>query len=97
VGNVHACRVRLVVLCFAVYQGEESMNNHLVVITYFKGEERYQFVYRQRMKVEFIRLLGRFAADSQLSFNWRDAAIVSLNIGEIERFECHRFAVKTMV
>ena len=73
------------------------MNNQLVVITYFKGEERYQFVYLQRMKVEFIRLLGRFAADPQLSFNWRDAAIVSLNIGEIERFECHRFAVKTMV
>jgi hypothetical protein len=46
------------------------------------GGETYTFTYRDCDKANLLRILGRFAADPELSFTWHDAAIVSSKVKE---------------
>lgn len=59
------------------------MHQELNVLAMVKGEERYVFLYDDKNRVETLRMLGRFAADPQLSFSWYDAAVMSKKIRQI--------------
>lgn len=65
------------------------MSGDVNVLAMSKGGEQYVFVYTDENRVETLRMLGRYAADPQLSFSWYDAAVLSKKIREIdaEQFE----------
>ncbi len=46
-----------------------SMSKEINVLAMVKGEERYIFLYDDEHRVETLRMLGRYAADPQLSFS----------------------------
>jgi hypothetical protein len=50
------------------------------VVALVKGEERYVFLYDDAQKGRLLRLLGRFAANPKLSFDWNDAAVVARKV-----------------
>jgi hypothetical protein len=56
------------------------MSNEINVLAMVKGEERYIFLYDDANRTETLRMLGRYAADPQLSFTWYDAAVLSKKI-----------------
>ncbi len=58
------------------------MSKEINVLAMVKGEERYIFLYDDAHRVETLRMLGRYAADPQLSFSWYDAAVLSKKIRE---------------
>jgi len=47
-----------------------------------KGRERYVFLWHDDRAGELLRILGRFAANPELSFTWYDAATMSQHIRE---------------
>ncbi len=59
------------------------MDKEINVLALVKGQERYVFLYDDANRVETLRMLGRYAADPQLSFSWYDAAVMSKKIREI--------------
>lgn len=59
------------------------MENEVNVLAMVKGEERYVFLYDDKNRTETLRMLGRYAADPQLSFTWYDAAVMSKKIRQI--------------
>ena len=59
------------------------MDKEINVLALVKGEERYVFLYDDQNRVETLRMLGRYAADPQLSFTWYDAAVMSKKIREM--------------
>ncbi len=59
------------------------MDQEINVLALVKGEERYVFLYNDENRVETLRLLGRYAANPELSFSWYDAAVMSKKIREI--------------
>ena len=59
------------------------MNKEINVLAMVKGTERYIFLYDDNNRTETLRMLGRFAADPQLSFTWYDAAVMSKKIREV--------------
>ena len=59
------------------------MSREINVLAMLKGEERYVFLYDDANRTETLRMLGRYAADPQLSFSWYDAAVMSKKIREI--------------
>ena len=58
------------------------MSKEINVLAMVKGEERYIFLYDDDRRTETLRMLGRYAADPQLSFTWYDAAVLSKKIRE---------------
>lgn len=50
------------------------------IVALVKGSERYVFVYDDESRAETLRTLGRYASNSELSFTWYDAALVSQRI-----------------
>lgn len=56
------------------------MSQDINVLALVKGEERYIFLYDDESRAEALRTLGRFASDSDLSFTWYDAAVLSQKI-----------------
>jgi hypothetical protein len=50
------------------------------VLALVKGAERYVFLYDDASRAETLRVLGRFAANPELSFTWYDAAVLSQKI-----------------
>lgn len=56
------------------------MSKEINVLAMVKGEERYIFLYDDAHRTETLRMLGRYAADPQLSFTWYDAAVLSKKI-----------------
>ena len=56
------------------------MENEINVLAMVKGEEKYVFLYDDKNRTETLRLLGRYAADPQLSFTWYDAAVLSQKV-----------------
>jgi len=50
------------------------------VIALVKNDERYVWLYRDCDRAAVLRSLGAFAADSDLSFTWYDAATLSRKI-----------------
>lgn len=50
------------------------------VLALVKGIERYVFLYTDASRAEMLHTLGRFAADTDLSFTWYDAACLSQKV-----------------
>jgi len=50
------------------------------ILALAKGEERYIFLYNDTTRSEMLRTLGRYASDSELSFSWYDAAVMSQKV-----------------
>lgn len=45
-----------------------------------KGEERYVFLFDDAHRAEILRMLGKWAANIDLSFSWYDAATLSQRV-----------------
>lgn len=58
----------------------KSVSNDINILALAKGEERYIFLYNESKKSEALRMLGRYASNSELSFSWYDAAVLSQNV-----------------
>ncbi len=56
------------------------MAGDINVIAIVKGEERYVFLFDDDSRAETLRTLGRYASDSELSFSWYDAAVLSQKV-----------------
>ena len=56
------------------------MNQDINVLALVKGCERYVFFYDDESRAETLRLLGRFAKNPELSFDWYDVAVLSQKI-----------------
>jgi hypothetical protein len=64
------------------------------VLALVKGQERYIFLYDDASRAETLRTLGRYASNTDLSFTWYDAAVLSQKVRqeasrntEVRRFE----------
>ena len=55
-------------------------NNEVNVLALVKGDERYVFMFDDDNRTETLRLIGRYAANPELSFTWYDAAVMSQKI-----------------
>lgn len=60
--------------------GNEVSKNDINILALAKGEERYIFLYNEENRNETLRTLGRFASNSELSFSWYDAAVMSQKV-----------------
>ena len=56
------------------------MAEDINVLALVKGEERYIFLYNDSNRSKTLRVLGRYASDTELSFSWYDAAVLSQKI-----------------
>ncbi len=54
--------------------------NDINILALAKGEERYIFLYNESTRNETLRMLGRYASNSELSFSWYDAAVMSQKV-----------------
>ena len=59
------------------------MTTYSIVLA--KDAERYYFVYDDDHAVEMLRRLARYASNTDLSFTWYDAAVVSQAIRNLRR------------
>lgn len=53
------------------------MNQEVNVLALVKGEERYVFLYTGQNRDDVVEMFGRYASDPELSFTWRDAAVMT--------------------
>lgn len=53
------------------------MNQEVNVLALVKGKERYVFLYTGDNREELVESFGRYASDSELSFSWYDAAVMT--------------------
>jgi len=60
--------------------GVKMSKNDINILALAKGEERYIFLYNEETRNETLRTLGRFASNSELSFSWYDAAVMSQKV-----------------
>jgi hypothetical protein len=58
----------------------EAVSQDINVLALVKGNERYIFLYDDASRSETLRTLGRYASNSELSFTWYDAAVLSQKI-----------------
>jgi hypothetical protein len=56
------------------------MSKEINVLALVKGEEQYIFLFDDSNRTETLRMLGRYAANPELSFSWYDAAVLSERI-----------------
>ena len=56
------------------------MTQDINVLALVKGAERYIFLYDDSQRSETLRILGRYASNTDLSFTWYDAAVLSQKI-----------------
>lgn len=56
------------------------MQKEINVLALVKGDERYVFLYDDSSRAETLRTLGRYASNSDLSFSWYDAAVLSQKV-----------------
>ena len=59
------------------------MNGEINVVALVRGEEQYIFMFDEANRTETLRMLGRYAADPNLSFTWYDAAVMSQKVREM--------------
>lgn len=60
--------------------GDTSVTDDINVLALVKGKERYIFLYDDGNRSKALRTLGRYASNSDLSFSWYDAAVLSQKI-----------------
>jgi hypothetical protein len=68
--------------------GGTAVERGMNVLALVKGTERYVFLYDDESARCLLQTLGRFAADTELSFTWYDAAILSQKVRRLR--EEHR-------
>ncbi len=56
------------------------MGQEVNVLALVKGSERYIFLFDDANRTSTLRMLGRYAADPELSLTWYDAAVLSQKI-----------------
>lgn len=56
------------------------MNDDINVLALVKGKERYILLYDDSQQADALRMLGRHAANPELSFSWYDAAVLGKKI-----------------
>ena len=61
------------------------MQNGMNVLALVKDSERYVFLYDDDSDAALLQQLGQFASDSELSFTWYDAAILSQKVRRLKR------------
>jgi hypothetical protein len=61
------------------------VSTEINVLALVKGNERYVFLFDDDNRTETLRQIGRYAANSELSFTWYDAAVMSQKIRQITR------------
>lgn len=64
------------------------MSQDINVVALVKGEERYLFLFNDENKSETLRTLGRYASNSELSFSWYDAAVLSQKVRSVKTKSC---------
>lgn len=64
-------------------QESGTMPSSINVLALVRGEERYVFLYDDSSADQLLRTLGDYAADSELSFTWYDAAVMSQRIARL--------------
>jgi hypothetical protein len=62
-----------------------AVTQDINVLALVKGAERYIFLYDDSRRAETLRILGRYASNSDLSFTWYDAAVLSQKIRQESR------------
>lgn len=65
--------------------GDDFMDRGVNVLALVKDGERFVFLYDDESSATLLQTFGRFAADSELSFSWYDAAILSRKVRRLER------------
>ena len=55
------------------------------VLALVKDSERYVFLYDDDSDAALLQQLGQFASDTELSFTWYDAAILSQKVRRLKR------------
>ncbi len=61
------------------------MQNGMNVLALVKDSERYVFLYDDESDAALLQQLGQFASDTELSFTWYDAAILSQKVRRLKR------------
>ncbi len=61
------------------------MSDDINVLALVKGEERYLFLFNDENKGQALRTLGRYASNSELSFSWYDAAVLSQKVRNMKK------------
>lgn len=61
------------------------MSDDINVLALVKGDERYLFLFNDENKGETLRTLGRYASNSELSFSWYDAAVLSQKVRNLKK------------
>jgi hypothetical protein len=56
------------------------MTQDLNVLLLQKGAEQYVFAFPDEKRQEVLKTFGRFASNSDLSFTWYDAAVLSKRV-----------------
>ena len=78
------------------------MQQGVNVLALVKDSERYVFLYEDESHSALLETLGRYAADTELSFTWYDAAVLSQRVrrlrreAEVEAEQHHRFPESTL-
>ncbi|MSR57815.1 MAG: hypothetical protein EXS05_09090 [Planctomycetaceae bacterium] len=61
------------------------MDRGINVVALVKDAERYIFLYDKESTSALLQTMGRFAGDSELSFSWYDAAVLSQRVRRLEQ------------
>jgi len=67
-------------VCSGLRETAPMPSNDINVIALVKGGERYVFLYDDDSRAEALRVLGRFAANPDLSFSWYDASVLGQKV-----------------
>lgn len=60
------------------------MQHGMNVLALVKDDERYIFLYDDDSSKALLQTLGRYASDTDLSFSWYDAAILSQKVRRLK-------------
>ena len=60
------------------------MNRSMNVLALVKDSERYIFLYDDESSDRLLQILGQYAADKKLNFNWYDAAVLSQRVRKLK-------------
>lgn len=59
------------------------MQRGMNVLALVKDSERYVFLYDEESSDSLMQTLGRYASDTELSFTWYDAAVLSQKVRKL--------------
>jgi hypothetical protein len=62
-----------------------ASNSHVNLVALVKDGQRYVFVFDENSISQLMQMLGRYASDPELNFNWYDAALLSQKIRRLQQ------------